>query len=190
MEDDYELMPHKDISSLKKQLEAVKENPNVASSEGLKRSIEKLTDSLENMLVVFEEAAEEMKLEDKETEVISQKIEPLMDKLDEVSEQNKQIAKGIVAVADMIKDIRLKVPRETPKPLRAAPIIKREVPMSMPVQPTHPESLTPQPMRMPTPGPMPKPSMPLPPMSGPAMHDEDIPPPLAEKKGFMGMFKK
>ena len=74
MEEDYELMPHKDISSLKKQLEVVKENPHLASSEGLKRSIEKLSESLENMLVVFEEAAQEMKLEDKETEVIAEKI--------------------------------------------------------------------------------------------------------------------
>jgi hypothetical protein len=109
MEDDYELVASKRISKLKDDLERLRsKNPDTASMQQLQESIERLSTNLENILSVFEEAAEEMKLDDKETEVIAQKIDPLMDKLDAIIDQNKKIAQGVVAVADMISELKSK----------------------------------------------------------------------------------
>ena len=71
---------------------------------------------MDSMLRLFTEAAQEVKGSDKEHEQI-------VDKLDEVIEQNKTIAEGMVAVSDMVRDFVEKqkyrpvpVPRPMPRP--------------------------------------------------------------------------
>lgn len=135
--DDYELMPHAEISRLRKDLAELRgKHPDAAMQEELNNSIKSLNEHLENMLLVFEEAAQEMRLEDRETEVIAQKIDPLMEKMDELVEQNRKLAKGIVAIADMVKELKIVKPK--PEPIKAAPIppiMRRPEPSFMPPEP-------------------------------------------------------
>ena len=147
MEDDYELVASKRISRLKDDLERLRsKNPDTASMQQLQESIERLSTNLANILSVFEEAAEEMKLEDKETEVIAQKIDPLMDKLDAVIEQNKKIAQGVVAVADMINEMKARpnIQQQQQKQRFA----EKQMP---PRQPEFRPQMTPPPMMRPPP---------------------------------------
>lgn len=183
MDEDFELMPHSQISKLRKELAELKEkHPDAAMQEELNDSIKKLSEQLESMLLVFEEAAQEMKLEDRETEIIAQKIDPLMAKMDELTEQNKQLAKGIVAVADMIKEIKIVKPKAEPEPIKAAPLppITRK-----PFPPLQGPSAMPPPGQFP---PMQEgPTFGAPPLPRP---ESNIPPPPAEKKKGFGLFGK
>ncbi len=196
MVDDYELVASKRISKLRDDLDRLKENrPGTNTMEGLQDSIEKLSQNLSNVLSVFEEAAEEMKLEDRETEVIAQKIDPLMDKLDAVMEQNKKIAQGVVAVADMINEMKANKPMAAPKPKMMPEAPKPEVPPMAPPNFKMPETTT---MGVPPPpgmAPPPIPEQPLP--NNPPMPPQGAPPmppigepPKEEKKeskGFLGI---
>ena len=65
-----------------------------------------LTRSMNSMLQLFSSAAEEMKLEERTESELSEKITPLINKVNNLEEQNKTIAEGLVAVADMVKDIK------------------------------------------------------------------------------------
>ena len=125
----YEIMPYEEISALKKEIAELKSRSN-SSSQDLLGSIATLTKSMNDMLQLFTAAAEEMKLEEKTESGLSVKVEPIMDRLDEIIEQNKTIADGMVAIADMVKDVKEKKARE-----------EREKPVSrqMPKEPILPE---------------------------------------------------
>ena len=103
-EEPYEIMPYKDITELRKQVQELKSKGSDAGSKQLLDSISKLTEQMTSMMGLFKTAAEEMHLEEKDEHFVAKKIEPLIDKLDEIIEQNKTIAEGMVAVADMIKE--------------------------------------------------------------------------------------
>jgi hypothetical protein len=183
MVEDYELMPHAEISRLRKELSELKgRNPDAAMQEELNNSIKKLNEHLENMLLVFEEAAQEMRMEDRETEVIAAKIDPLMMKMDEIAEQNKKLAKGIVAVADMVKDLKIVRPAKAPEPIKAAPLppVMKRPSFPPPEGPAGMPSFQQRPMPMeegPTFG---APPLPRRPMRG----APPPPPPVPEKKKF------
>ena len=168
----YEIMPYKDITELRKQAQELKSKGSDTGSKQLLDSINKLTEQMTSMTGLFKTAAEEMHLEEKDEHFVAKKIEPLIDKLDEIIEQNKTIAEGMVAVADMIKESMEKM-REAPRPfLRPEPSPDFEPLQEMPQF----EDLGPRtgkgqmpPPRMPrhTP-PRPMPSIPMPSMSMPA----------------------
>jgi hypothetical protein len=93
-----------------------------ASKQDLQSSIDSLNQSINSLVGLFKEAAESLKMEEKEADIVAQKIDPIMEKLDMIIDQNKKIAKGIVAVADMM-DERLPKIRgpERPVPQPSAP---------------------------------------------------------------------
>ncbi len=103
-EDDYTLLSSKEVSELKQDVEYLKKNPLGGSKEGksLLESIEKLNENIEVLIQIFKEASEQVKAEERESDVIVRRIEPMEKKLDELSDQNQKIAKGILAVADMV----------------------------------------------------------------------------------------
>jgi len=128
----YEIMPYEEISALKKEIAELKSRSN-SSSQDLLGSIATLTKSMNDMLQLFTAAAEEMKLEEKTESGLAGKVEPIMDRLDEIIEQNKTIADGMVAIADMVKDTKEKKAREARE--------EREKPVNrqMPREPILPE---------------------------------------------------
>jgi len=104
MAKDYAIVPEEEVLKLKKDVEQIKRNPFQAyASEDLIESINNLTKAINALLELFKTAAEEMKLEEKEAETIGKKIDPLFSKIDLLVDQNQKIAKGIVAIADMLE---------------------------------------------------------------------------------------
>jgi len=218
-EGSYEIMPYKEIIQLKKQIAELQQKTGDTSSKELLNSMASLTKSMNNMLQLFSSAAEEMKLEEKTEGELSQKISPLIDKVERLEDQNKTIAEGLVAIADMVKDMRGKKEMHKPLPPEPEPFggLDEGLPPLEPPRPTggplpYHDSVrvvTRRPMpplggQMPPPPGMPPFGRPMPPPGGPMPPPPGMPPgpdmgplpplpPLDEepkKKGFMGMFKK
>lgn len=112
----YDLLPHQEIEELKRQVQELKTRSDKSSSQEIVKALEQLTRAMDSMLRLFTEAAGEVKGDDKEHGQI-------VEKLDEVIEQNKTIAGGMVAVSDMVRDFverqqyrPVPVPRPMPRP--------------------------------------------------------------------------
>lgn len=102
-DEEYELLPHKEILEIKKEIAKFKGNPDTIPKSTLETSINKLSNSIDSLMELFKSSAEDMKMERHDEKLLLQRIEPLIDKFNSVIEQNEKIAKGIVAVADMVK---------------------------------------------------------------------------------------
>ena len=106
-EEEYTIMPQKSMENLKKELDDLKKKTaggDIVVSKELLYSVDNLSKSINGMMELFKIASEEMKLEEREKDVVSEKLDPLSQKLDSLIEQNQKIAKGIVAVADMVRE--------------------------------------------------------------------------------------
>lgn len=188
---------YKDISDLKNELEGMKGRKDVSSKE-VYDAMQRLTQTISDMLEVFGAAAEQMKLEEQGYEASAKKHEMIISKLDKIIDQNKTIAEGMVAIVDMVKEKLVAPAKEEPlfrpKP-EPRPFMKPQEwqPRPEPVQRTQP--IMPQ-----MPPPMASPMAPdfgaMPPMQPAPMPDLDFPDldmDLGEepkKKGIFGMFKK
>ncbi|MBI2129202.1 hypothetical protein HYU07_03090 [Candidatus Woesearchaeota archaeon] len=104
--EDYDLMPHRELMNLKRQVDEIKQNPivNAPSGKELMNSVNDLNRSVGGLLELFKSATDEMRLEDKDQDLAVRKIDPILEKLDKVIEQNKLIAEGLVSISDMIED--------------------------------------------------------------------------------------
>ncbi len=105
MADDYTMIPEREFLQVKKEVEQIKKDPLAAYSEKdeIIKAMQDLTKTLSSLNTIFEKAADELKLEERSTETIGKKLDPLFEKLDLLIDQNKKIAKGLVAVADMLE---------------------------------------------------------------------------------------
>src|SRR3989338_2100803 len=101
-DDEYELLPHKEIAELKTQLEAYRKGPSASSQA----SMDHLSDSINTLINIFKEASTSMAIEDKQHDAIMNDIKAMSDKIDKGLDQNKKIAEGIVALADMVKELQ------------------------------------------------------------------------------------
>ena len=152
-ETDYELVPFKEIDSLKRELNKLKEFP-VPSAKKLSIGMEDLAVKLDRMTSIMEEAAHMVKVDEGGLS-FEEKMRPLINKMNKVLDQNAEIAKGILAVADLVNSVSEKVEKlESKEPLMPKPRIT--------------ESMPPPPGAMPPPG-----NMPPPPETAP----EGMPPP-------------
>lgn len=195
----YELMPHKKIKNIKKEIENLKKKAEKESftSKNFMGSVNNLTQSIDSLMELFKEATESMHLEEQAEEEVSKKIAPLLARMDDLEDQNRKIAQGIVTIADMVAELKeeiakIKIP-EAPKPV-LIPKPKFVVPKHHPKPMSRP---MPPPAQMPPP-PWQKPGIPQPGMMPPPMPPGPTPPePLPEvtapekKKGLLGgLFKK
>jgi hypothetical protein len=105
MTEDYDILPHDEIKRLKDEVKRLKSG---TYSQELEGSIGNLTNSINSLLKIFGQAYNDMKMDEHDSLLLSERIEPLIAKLDHVLEQNEKIAKGIVAVADMVTDLQTK----------------------------------------------------------------------------------
>ena len=103
MDDDYGLVPYKDISELKKELDGMQDKKEI-SNKDMYDAVHKLANAMSGMLGVFGAAAEQLKLEEKGYESESKKHETIISKLDKLIDQNKTIAEGMVAIVEMVKE--------------------------------------------------------------------------------------
>ena len=132
--DEFEIVPKKEIEGLKKDVNDIKKDPlgSAPAGKNLSGSIENLTKSMDNMFELFKVANKEIKDEASSLEFMKQ-IAPLFDnmnkKIDNILEQHDKIADGIVAIAELVKQMKeenqMKAKRETmaikPKPVAPTP---------------------------------------------------------------------
>ena len=121
--DDYEVIPHKVLKDLKGEIEQLKDKlsePETPTDQ-IVSSMDDLKKSITSLQQLFATAIEYMK-SDEEGFAIGKSLQKLSDRLDAIEAQNKQIAKGIVTVADMLEEEMDN--RKMSKPLQkpAAPI--------------------------------------------------------------------
>src|SRR3989344_6637372 len=90
---------YKDITQLKAEIKS-----NQVSIKQLYDSIGNLSKLLEDMFSMFKNASEQMKLEESMAEERKKAHEEILKKLDEIIEQNKTIATGMVDVSDIVKE--------------------------------------------------------------------------------------
>lgn len=149
-DEDYEILPHREIEDLKMELAKLKEFE-VQPSKKIQVTMLELNSKLEKLLAIFEEALHTVKIEGEVG--YGDVLKSIDRKLDKLIEQNSDIADGIVAVADMIKGEG----EEEEEP--------EERPIIQPLGPISPPQLPPMPARpMPPLPPRPAtPRMPLPP---------------------------
>ncbi|PIN86019.1 hypothetical protein COV19_06720 [Candidatus Woesearchaeota archaeon CG10_big_fil_rev_8_21_14_0_10_44_13] len=183
-QEDYDLMPHQEVTRLRREVEDIKQHPFGSTHEGkeLLEAISGLSQSMDHLTGLFQEAAEQMKLEERESELIGKKLDPLFGRIDELIDQNGKIAKGIIAVADMVKETNVKArpqPAPAPRPYpqqQFSPGIRVEPPAQQMMQQNFPPMANQgNPSQMSSPSGMPPPP---PPLNAP------------EKKGFFSLGKK
>jgi len=170
VDEPYDMLPHKEIVELKKQLKELKSSTGKKPSQELLNSMNTLTKSIDSLLKLFTKTAEELKHEEESPG----NLKAIDEKLNEVIEQNKTIAEGVVAISDSVNDFienQRSRPRQQsfyPRPGFSPP--KAPEPM---IQQTSPKFPEPQDQ-----GPVPMPSMPF--------SDFGKKP---KKKGLFGKFK-
>src|SRR3989338_557904 len=103
-EDDYEIIPEKEVKGLRDELKKAKEFE-VLPSKRLHVSINELNSKLDRLISIFDEASRNLKVEEGGLN-FQEKMRPLSEKMSKILEQNSEIAEGIVALADLVKDFR------------------------------------------------------------------------------------
>lgn len=149
----YDLLPHHEIEELKKQVQELKSNRENSSSQAVVNALDQMTRAMDSMLKLFNEAAQDVKSEGKEDSRIA-------NKLDELIEQNKTIAQGMVSVYDMVNEFINKQRQPSPN----FPQPRMQMPDPDFGMPSFDNPPMPQPRPMPNPGmkgPVPMPSMPF-----------------------------
>ena len=119
--------PEKNIQKLEKDLKELKakymnnKKTDSFATEGqdsahLRQSMMDLSKSINSLLGVFKEAAEDLKLDTHDAVLVSEKLDGIITRLEKVEIQNEKIAKGIVAVADILEELETKITEENNKP--------------------------------------------------------------------------
>lgn len=125
-EDEYELLPHREIEDLKEELAKLKEFE-IAPSKRLQVGLLELNTKLDKLTTIFEDATHEMRIEEGGLS-FTEKMKPLLEKMNKILEQNSEIASGILALADMVKELkegqtsRTEEPEEVPMPAQMRPM--------------------------------------------------------------------
>lgn len=178
-EEEYELMPHKEIVELREELRKLKSLPPEAGKHA-EVSYEMLTKKIDRLIEIFEEAEKTIKIEEGAA-TWKEKMAPVVDRMNTVLKQNSEIAEGIVALADIMGEIKDKLEvgviykakevekvktEPIPRPALAVPPRPAGPPIPLPGAPPRPVP------GAPPPGMPPRPPMPPPRAAGP------IPPPL------------
>lgn len=159
-EEEYELLPHREIEELKEELSKLKEFE-VAPSKKLQVSLLEVNAKLDKLITIFEDASHEMRVEEGGLS-FTDKMRPLLEKMNKILEQNSEIASGILALADMVKEMKGEKAEGRFETYNAPP-----TPAGFSVPPKMEQPPMPPPMGAQTAGPMPPgvpPGMPLPPL--------------------------
>lgn len=111
-DDEYELLPRQEIENLKRDLERLKKHPlgDMKEGETILEAINNLNANIRKLIDIFTRAEADLVKDYEENNPA--------ETLKVVKEQNEQLAQGLVAVADMIKDIQtpknLSMPQRSP----------------------------------------------------------------------------
>lgn len=195
-EDDYDLMPHKEIVKLRNEVNVLRQQvgepkakkpAKVVPTKELTDSIDKLSASMNDLLNLFQVAGEDIKKEEhhqpeKHLSSMNSHLDNLNKKMETLIKHNEEIAKGILVVAEMIQEHLPAISNNTNKTMqhmekqirpmvRPAPRPVPQAPMQAPVQ-----RPMPQPMQRSMPGPMQR-ARPVQPIQAPPVQQMPMMPP-------------
>lgn len=102
--EDYEVLPEKEVKDLREELKKMRTFEQTPSKT-MQVSMNDLNAKLDKLLAVFDEASKDIKIEEGGLS-FQEKMKPLVEKMNKILEQNSEIAEGIVAIADLIRDFR------------------------------------------------------------------------------------
>lgn len=140
-DDEYEILPREEIETLRKEVERLKKNPfgELEEGESLLESINNLNANIKKLIDIFVKT--EADLSEAYANSEGAPAMPTED-LKTIKDQNEQIAQGIVAVADMLKDVKQMEENieDEKKPITGGPKIglvrpSREPSLSIPPSP-------------------------------------------------------
>lgn len=188
-DEEYELLPHHELQELKEELRRLKEFE-ITPSKKMHVTMIELNHKLDKLITIFEDAMHEVRVEEGGLK-FADKMRPVVSKMNKILEQNSEIASGILAVVDMLKEEKGSQRFGEPKK-ELPPLPGEELPplpgqnMQPPSAPTPPPRQT-GPPRMPTQPPGPKPTgpprtgaMPPPPPPEPSPKPTGPPPPRSQ----------
>ena len=103
------LLPGQEVDKLRREIDMLKRKQGVIDATNEtndKEAMVSLSKSIGSLIRVFKEASEDLKLDTHDAVLVSQKLDKIIERLDKVEVQNEKIAKGIVAIADMVEDVQ------------------------------------------------------------------------------------
>ena len=100
MNDEYELIPHQEILELRKEIEALKEQLKTRGQAGEPQK--NLTESIQELILIFREATEQLRSKPASQESLAMLLD-----------QNEKIAKGLLAIADILNEYLPQILRNT-----------------------------------------------------------------------------
>jgi hypothetical protein len=109
--DEYELVPRSQLEYLQREVEKLRKNPfgDSGTAKDMLSGIDMLNKNVSRLISIFETANDEI-VRDYKDRANSEKISLVL-------EQNEKLAKGIVAIADLLKELKtLRVEPWTPPP--------------------------------------------------------------------------
>lgn len=123
--EEYEVLPQSEVKGLRDELKKARQF-DIAPSKELHVSINELNSKLDKLIGIFDEASHDLKVEEGGL-TFHEKMRPLLEKMNKILEQNAEIAEGIVAIADIVKEFKdelegkgiLSGERPAPQPLFA-----------------------------------------------------------------------
>jgi chromosome segregation ATPase len=120
-------LPNEDMDKMRREIDFLKKKQGIVDeppqNNEIRDSMAQLSRSLSSLTRIFKEASEEMKMDTHDAVLVSQKIEKIIERLEKIEAQNEKIAKGIVAVADMIEEIHTdRLPKQTFQSRMPSPI--------------------------------------------------------------------
>jgi chromosome segregation ATPase len=153
------LLPSDEVDKMRREIDTLRRKQGLVDTDNSdeRAAISSLSKSINSLTRIFKDASEDLKMDTHDAVLVAQKLDKILERLDKVEVQNEKIAKGIVAIADMIEDMQ--VGQRRPMPQQQMQYSQQGIP-------------SPQPQMMQ--GGMPKP-----------LPTYDIPPQEEKKKGFM-----
>lgn len=135
--EEYELIPHEELEAIKAEIRKAKEAGE--QPKKLAALISDLSYKIDRLLAIFEDAMRAIKIEEGGL-TFEERMRPIVERMNKILEQNSEIAAGIVAISDMIKEINEKL---KPAALPPLPPLPPKAPPVPPVPPIPPPSKLP-----------------------------------------------
>lgn len=189
-DEEYELLPHEELEKLRQEVAAIKNNPihGTKQAASLQNSVEELTQAVNNLITLFSNTNDQLTHDFRRTSVTEHfKL---------ISEQNEQIAQGILTLADMMRatstsppadmSVQQEQPPQTPPGPLPAPVQQQEAQQvsTPPQQNIQPQATQQLQATQQAPSAVINSSIPPPPLG--TANNFDLPPPVHKKRGLFG----